>query len=309
MYQESILEIQQEKSRMISEVCVFSVLHQGSVKFYNDFLQSLDCQTHSNFDLFLVVDSVRPEIIEDIENKMSHKFKIIHYKYSGGILENRVKGLEHLVKTKNNYQTVAFVDSDDVLAENYIEEVSRNNRDFEVVVSDLVPFSKDYKADSTTAIWNERFKNKEVFDVKFLKDKNMLGFGNTSINFKLIERLKSNYPEPLAPDWYFFKDLLALSDRIKFNKESFIFYRQHSSNIAGYQTLTHEKLRRIFQVKCDHYKLMYYNDADSVEEINAITKILNNEKDITQSISYLNQKSINFFWWEETTYLKKDYNE
>lgn len=289
---------------MISEVCIFSVLHQGSVNYYDEFLRSLDCQTYSNFDLFLVVDSVRPEIIDNIENKLSHKFQIIHYEYSGGILENRVKGLEHLVKLKNNYQTVAFVDSDDILSENYLEEIFKNNRNFEVIVSDLAPFSKDHKVDSSAPIWNKRLKNKEVFDVRFLKDKNILGFGNTCISFRLIERLKSNYPEPLAPDWYFFKDLLTLSDRIKFNKESIIFYRQHSSNIAGYQPLTIERLRRIFQVKCDHYGLMYYNDVDSVEEINAVTKILNNEKDITQSINYLNQKSINFFWWEETTYFK-----
>lgn len=305
MHQEPILEIQQKRNRMESEVCVFSVLHQGAVKFYTEFLHSLDCQTYSNFDLFLVVDNVRSEILKDIENKTFHRFKIIHYEYSGGILENRIKGLQHLVKTKNNYQTIVFLDSDDLAAKNYIEIVSRNNKDFEVVVSDLIPFSEYQEADPDMPIWNERLMNNEILDVTFLKNKNILGFGNTSIDFRLIERLKSNYPEPLAPDWYFFKDILTLSDRIKFSKESIIFYRQHHSNIAGYQTLTYDKLSRIFQIKYDHYHLMYYTDADSLEEISTITKVLNNKNDLTQSINYLNQKSINFFWWEETTWLKK----
>ncbi len=291
---------------MINKLCVFSVVHSGCLNFLDDFLTSLNNQTNSNFDLFLVIDNVPSDLLQNVIKNSCHRYNIIFFEYSGGILENRVKGLQYLAANYQVYDAVVFADADDMLSNNYVEETGKYIKQFDIVFSDLIPFFTYINLQTCKSIWKERLTKEEIFSVSFIKEKNVLGFGNTAINFKLLARLKRTYPEPLAPDWFFFKQILTPIDKIAFNKKAFVYYRQHSENIAGHKILTHEALKHILEVKSNHYELMNYSDIELTEEISLTQKILKTPNETLDSIDYLNQANINYFWWEQTTYLKKN---
>jgi hypothetical protein len=289
---------------MIDKACIFSVIHQGSINYFSAFLLSLDSQTNQNFDLFLVVDKVPRSFLLKIVNSISHTFNITYFECSGGILENRVKGLQNLASKGDKYGAIIFADSDDLLSDNYVDEVLKDIRNYDFVFCDLVPFYNDTIPEKKVGIWHERFENSNILSVDFLKDKNVLGFGNTSVNFKVIERIDEKYPEPLAPDWYFFKQILTNNDRVKFNDVALVLYRQHSTNIIGHQLMSFQRLRHILNVKEDHYNLMFYDDITINEEIKTVKELLKVKENIFDAIEMINRARFNFFWWEETKYLK-----
>lgn len=289
---------------MINRLCVFSVVHPACVSFLNDFLKSLDNQTNSNFHLFLVIDKLPLSVVQKIVQNDFHKFKVFFFEHSGGLLENRVKGLLHLAKNYQDYKAIVFGDADDIFSDNFLEEIAYDINHYDIVISDLIPFVTNELEYSSKPVWRNRLQEIGTLNISFLKDKNIVGFGNTSIDFKLLKRLKNQYPEPLAPDWFFFKQLFLPIDRIKFNDKVVVYYRQHSSNIAGFKLLTSDKLKHILRVKEDHYKLMNYNDAIILEEINNGKELIKSKQKFNQSIENLNQNAINYFWWEESIYLK-----
>jgi hypothetical protein len=291
------------------KACIFSVVHKGSINYFSSFLRSLDTQTNQNFDLFLVVDKVPRNSLLKIVNSDSHNFKVSYFEYSGGILENRVKGLQNLASKRDKYEVIIFADSDDILSDNYVGEVLEDIQHYDFVFSDLVPFFDDAIPEKKVGVWHERFKNCHILQVDFLKDKNVLGFGNTSVSFKVIERINQNYPEPLAPDWYFFKQILTKDDRLKFNKNTSVLYRQYPTNFIGYKLISPQRLRHILNVKEDHYNLMFYNDKILTEEIKTVKALIKANEELVHVIEMINRKEINYFWWEETNYLKKMKNE
>lgn len=294
---------------MIVKACIFTVVHQGSINYFSAFLRSLVAQTNQNFDLFLVVDSIPSSFLQKIVKSVLFNFKVTYFEYSGGILENRVKGLQNLLSKEDIYEAVIFADSDDILSDNYVDEVLKEIQLYDFVFSDLVPFSNDKISKKNVGIWQKRFENSNILNIDFLKDKNVLGFGNTSVNFKVIKRIDKKYPEPLAPDWYFFKQILKSKDRIKFNDKTLVFYRQHSTNIIGYKLMSFERLRHIMNVKEDHYNLMFYDNAFLIEEIKTLKEIIKIKENFMDDIEMINRMGINFFWWEESKYLKKNQYE
>jgi hypothetical protein len=289
---------------MTNKACIFSVIHEGSINYFSAFLLSLDSQTNQNFDLYLVIDKVSKSFLLKIVSSISHNFNITFFECSGGILENRVKGLQNLESKGDKYDAIIFADSDDLLSYNYVDEVLKDIQNYDFVFCDLVPFYNEKIPQKKVGIWHERFENSSIIEVDFLKDKNVLGFGNTAVNFKVIKRVNEMYPEPLAPDWYFFKQVLTSNDRIKFNHVALVLYRQHSTNIVGHKLMSVQRLRHIFNVKEDHYNLMFYDDIMINEEINNLKELFNSNESLVDAIDMINRARFNFFWWEETKYLK-----
>ncbi|MBN8664321.1 MAG: glycosyltransferase [Chitinophagales bacterium] len=283
---------------MKPKVCIFSVVHPGSIEYLNDFFDSLKCQTASCFDVFLVNDSCAPSVINKIVDSYRSFFNLSIFDFSSTHFANRVVGLEQLAES--DYEIILFCDSDDILSCDRLEKSIIAHQKSDIVIGDLIPFTFGIEKSYQQGLWRSRIGAEKIIDASFFENKNIAGFGNTSIKKSILDRVTFQDVNPLAPDWFFFNSLIEKAGKVFFSSVILTYYRQHSNNIAGTAKYTPERLMRIYQTKMLHYELMGSLNKSRVEEMKFIEKILSNNQSIMQYCDRLNSRKTNFFWWEET---------
>lgn len=278
--------------------CIFTVVHQGSFKYFGSFLSSLSRQTVANFELFIVNDNCDNLELERLLSSFRNIININFINYSGNLLQNRIVGLDEV--KKHNYEIIIFCDSDDILSNDRVERSIAHHKNSDIVIGDLVPFVDENQIAELIGIWSSRLGNKFYFDQSFLKFQNIAGFGNSSIKSWLLSKFHFNYENPLAPDWFFFDNIMRYTDKILFSDEIITYYRQHTLNLAGISKYNYERINRIYQIKKRHYELTDFKDLERQRELKRMKSILSDSEYLNQFCQMLNSSSINFFWWEET---------
>ena len=213
----------------------------------NDFFDSLQEQTYTNYDLVVVNDGYGDM---DILLKKYSNLKIIELKHSSTPAKNREYGINYIIE--NNYDIAILGDIDDRFSENRIEESVKALNSHDIVVNDLTTFKEDVIL--TKRYLSNRLKNNTIIDLNFIEDKNIMGFSNSAFNVKSIKKVK--FPTKIiAVDWYFFSILLLSGLRGIFINTAETFYRQHNSNIIGLEEDNNiDHLKHIYNIKYQHYK-------------------------------------------------------
>lgn len=274
------------------QACFFTVFFPANRPFVKRFLQSLSSQTAKNFDLVIINDG-----FDDLTNLL-HQFpnlNVIVYDYSASIAKIREFGLK-IIK-EDGYKYAIFGDSDDYFSNNRVEYVLNSLQNYNICFNDL-SLVDDVNNIFQKTIWGNRFLEKEEITLEFIEDKNVLGLGNSGINTNLFSIM--NIPEDvLAVDWYIFHNLMK-GQKAKFIPEEVTYYRQHGSNIVGKSKLTQAALNHIINVKEHHYRYAPPATESFIEEFN---EFKSSSVDIDSYIKLINNKNLNYFWWEETNYL------
>ena len=132
----------------------------------------------------------------------------------------------------------------------------------------------------------------------------MIGLGNSAVKKSLLIDLK--IPKQLiAVDWYIYSKIIK-DFEAAFIRECVTFYRQHDLNVVGVSKDNNiSRLNYILKVKEIHYQSLSQNEIafkpyllkvrDQINKLNQLKEI---------DLSQLNNKNINFFWWEESNYLQ-----
>lgn len=282
----------------MNRVCFFSVLHKLNLNYFGDFINSLINQTYKNFDLILLLDNIKSSEIDKKLN-LNSRTKVYFIEYSSTIIENRLYALNYL--SNLNYEFILFGDTDDFFNSNRVKSVLRDLENYPIVVNDLVPFSNSKEINlKHEKYWSSRFKDSKVLNANFLKDKNILGFGNTSIQKNVLKNFLNIKPNHVsATDWYIFSHFENDGSNIKFNNSALTFYRQHEFNIVGSKKLDFKSFIKNLNVKKNHYECLGLVDSiyytQTINLLSSIMKV-NNNKSILEII---NNQNINYFWWEE----------
>ena len=193
-------------------------------KYLYDFFDSLSNQTYKNFDIVVVNDGYNK--FDEIKEKYKN-LNIIELKYSSTPAKNREYGINYCIDKK--YDFLIFGDSDDYFDENRVEKNLEKLQQYDIVVNDLTLFND--KGIVCKNYFSNRLKNNFIFDYKFIKDKNICGFTNISLNSKILNKVKFD-KELRIVDWYFCKNLLKEYKAI-FTDETNTFYRQYENNLLG----------------------------------------------------------------------------
>jgi hypothetical protein len=284
---------------MNSKICIFSVVHPGSLKYLPEYLDSLKCQTVTCFDVFLVNDSCDISILNKIVDSYHAYFNLSIFDYSSTHFANRLVGLGQL--SERGYEIILFCDSDDILSCDRVEKSIIAHQKYNIVIGDLIPFAFGINNSlNTEGLWKDRIGADKIIDASFFSDKNIAGFGNTSIKTSILDGVSFKDVNPLAPDWFFFNSLIEKTGEIYFSSVILTYYRQHDYNIAGTAKYTPKKLKRICQTKMLHYKLIGHLNKAKIDELKLIEKILSTKHNIIKHCNRLNSIETNFFWWEET---------
>jgi len=210
---------------MSHKVAFLTTIFPMKVKCLYDFFDSLLKQTYNDFDVLVVNDGY--ENFNDIKMKYS-KLNIIELKYLNTPAKNREYGINYVIN--NSYDILIFGDSDDYFSSNRIEHSINLLSKFDIVVNDLSLFDGD--GIYCKKYLSNRIENNTKINYEFIKDKNIFGMTNSSLNINILDKV--NFEDNLiAVDWYLFKNLLKNKCSAIFTNETESFYRQHNDNTIG----------------------------------------------------------------------------
>ncbi|MBU8731721.1 glycosyltransferase [Cytobacillus oceanisediminis] len=205
-------------------------------------LNSLYRQTYekSLFDVIIVINGEKDStesIVSDFKNKTGMNNIILLYSTKASASSARNLGLEYALR-----EYTLFLDDDDFLSDNYLEEMSRYATNDSVVVSQIVNVDENGQNDPCNSI-NQQIINAE----------NKIGNDYTSLNMvatinackliptKCLKNIKYYPALKSGEDIVFFVELFVKND-LKFNvvpiEKQVIYYRVLRSNSVSRQFMT-----------------------------------------------------------------------
>jgi hypothetical protein len=196
-------------------------------KYINNFVKSINSQTDQNFDLLISTDnsSYKKNLLN-----LKLKKKIFIIKEKKKIFKTKILLIKKAKKL--NYKFIVFADSDDALSKNRIKKstnlLSRNN-----VVINEIKLMKEKKT-----LFSPIFINKSGIDYrKLILDGNIFGFGNTSINSKILKKINLKNLEKInkniyACDWVFYGIIILNEKKIKFTNKCYTLYRLNYNQLS-----------------------------------------------------------------------------
>ena len=216
-------------------------------KYIAEQIDSIICQTHKNFKLFIFDDNSYEKInfsnSKFFKNDYS-KISIIKRDYNLGFAQNFLQGLKDV---GSNFDYYAFSDQDDIWEKNKLEislEKIQNKKS-----NKLILYS------SRTAYYNSNC-SKEISSSKIFKRKlnfqnsliqNIAGGNTILLNRKarelVVKSIKSE--KYISHDWWCYQIISAAGGEIIFNPDKSVKYRQHDKNIIGGNQGTKEISKRL----------------------------------------------------------------
>lgn len=284
------------KRKCPMKISLVLYVYSGLEKYLDDLIDSINNQTIKGFDIIIFNDNL---------NNLNQLFSNIQVQYTvikveGTINEIRFNSISDIIKLGAEF--IIFQDADDFMAKNRIEENVKALRSYDLVVNDLTLVNENAQI-IENAYWAKRLGNGFEFDEKFLRDKNIVGLGNTAMKKSLLKETRLNFsPFPLAFDWFLFYQIFKLNNlKALFITNTTTYYRQHQGNVAGMKKLDIPRLNHVLNVKNAHYNALSDLGFDFKKELLQLKRIQVAMIDFLEFNSDL--KNFNLLWWEETNNL------
>lgn len=271
-------------------------VYPGIEKYLKDLITSINNQSNKEFEVIIFNDNL--EDIKYLFKNLLIKSTVVEV--NGSPNEIRFNSIKVIKRLGGEY--VIFQDADDFMSENRIKENLLSLRNYDLVVNDLTLVSDNSQL-LENSYWAKRLGKSFEFDENFLRDKNIVGLGNTSIKKSLLIDPRLSFSAlPLAFDWFLFYQIFKLNNlKGLFISNATTFYRQHQDNIAGIKKLDFARLMHVLNVKNAHYKALSSIGYDFKKELHQLNKIQ------IDSINFLKFNSeienLNLLWWEEANNL------
>ena len=275
------------------KISLVTYFYNDAIKYIDTFLSALSKQTVQNFDLIVFNDSVEKPETYFTDYKRSIKFIAV----SGTPTQVRFQSFEYLNKSDTDY--IIFQDIDDSMSENRVEVLSHLLNEYDIVSNDL-SLMNDSGELYQASIWSDKLKDLFTFEYNFIKDKNIVGIGNSAIKKTILKHSLKYSAIPKVADWFMFYQLMYNGKLTAvFTTKCQTLYRQHPNNMAGVRSLDNKRLLYVMEVKKFHYlglKEANFNVEKELKELEAI------EKKISETHT-TNPNTENLFWWDETNHL------
>ena len=211
-------------------------------------VDSLMAQTYKNIEIILVDDGATDHsgrICDEYRSK-DERIKVIH-KENGGLSSARNEGIEAATG-----EYIAFVDSDDFVAENYIEKLLAACVENGCKVS-ACAYYEYYSQDDMRFVGGEgsAVKSREdaVKDIFTMKNEICVVAWNKLYAKELFADNKIRYPEgKIHEDVFTTYKFCAAADKVAYINEPLYFYVQRAGSIMG-QTFSKKRLQLIDAVE------------------------------------------------------------
>lgn len=271
-------------------VLIGSVIYPQAMIYISDFINAINGQTFNSFDVLLVNDGIKEEIVQNICSKIRRKVVMLPTIEDATVSQNRVALLQG---AKNlGYDLAILADVDDSFSQQRVDKIvkSVNEREVSFYYNQLIRYDNGIPF----------FKNlpSQIECDEEILESNFLGLSNTAINLnkisdEFIVDLKKGQTQIF--DWYLFSRILLRGGNGIYVDGCETFYRIHANNIAGAVKEDQEELeiKKEIGIKIDHYSLLK-NFGKKYSDL------LKKYKEIQESQKYdqyRNQEK-NGYWWE-----------
>ena len=280
---------------------VLTTLFTLEWEFVVDFFNSLNNQTHKDFEVLVVNDGFdKLDLIRDSYKDLN----ILEIEGVDCIAFNR----QLLINTaKKYYDNAIFCDSDDFFSENRIELSIYLLNDYDVVVNDVDLYVNERVVNSS--YFSQDLSNRAEITIDDIIEKNYFGLSNTAVKLSSIDNIEFDYSLK-AVDWFFFSNLLIKERKAIFTNEAKTFYRQHSDNIAGIGVGTYDQIIKELDVKRLHYQLMSKINSNFESYLKSLNEFIAQapiepecnkawQSTIEKSNAWWSLINLNLKWWKQ----------
>lgn len=209
---------------------IVTVFHEGVANYFQDFISSVKSQLTNDYQLLIFNDSKYDIYVDNLSGV--ENLSVINFPNNLNILENRIWMINYLQRI--SCDIIHFIDADDTINTNYLSLSCELLNGCDLVCHDFNLVDREHRSIEAN-YWQERFEsNPALIPSEFIKDKNIIGLGNTSIKRSLLDNLEVQQKlETTIADWFIFTQiLLAKEPKILFTSEAVFNYRQHN-NLAN----------------------------------------------------------------------------
>lgn len=280
-------------------VCFVTFIYPAAIKFFANFLKSIQRQTDKNFTLIVFNDGCIPSDLSIFYKQKNLNIDIIDNAFDS-ISQNRVEAMKIL--SKKEFDGFIFGDIDDQFSNNRVQVLRESLKKHEFVFNELNLLNINLISIESNLVGNNVFGDYISFDM--IKEKNMIGFSHMALQKSAVQYLAdfSIKNDVKVVDWIFVTRLLKRS-KAYFEKHVFTNYIQHESNLAIIQGQTIEELFFELDVKIKHYKELQDLDSWFIDERNELIK-LNSLLEVNENLQEKwilrkkNRRSI-YPWWNQ----------
>jgi glycosyltransferase involved in cell wall biosynthesis len=260
-------------------------------KYVGECLESVISQTYRNIEIVVVNDGSTDNSLQVCKEYSDSRIIIIN-KENGGLSDARNKGVE---ASKGDY--IVFIDSDDVIHEELVEELVRDLKEYDCDASgcDMVSFS-----DAKEIPWDNDVRNVQVWNANELMS-NLVGSYTSQLTtapFKLYKReVVATNPFPagrIHEDEFTAYRILSCCKRYAYSSKRLYGYRTRCDSIMATYNLKAEQDR--IDAKYEIFDFYSKNIVDERARSRAYFLMLRNMElsyfeifNVDRNISYLKE--------------------
>lgn len=267
------------------------VIYPESLAFFDDFIDSINHQTYSDFILLLINDGIdNTTIIEKVIPRIKVKYHIIDN--IDGLCPNDLR-VKLFIEAKNLGANLLVIgDSDDKFSENRVEQIISTaiNRRATFFYNSLNYFSGESALPEMP---------KSIDDFKNIVEFNYLGLSNTAfmVSKLSLDFLKSLYGfQGTAFDWYLYLRILLIGGNGIFVDDTETYYRTYSGNLVGKIKISDAALANEKTIKTEIYQ--------SLRKYDPIFSMLIEQYSSNENLTINDNEK--HFWWDFLKVKAKD---
>jgi hypothetical protein len=204
-------------------LAVYTTVYPGVERYLPDWYQSLRCQTDQDFQLWMSLDMLGQERVQELLGGGVDAHWVVAP--SGAtVAQVRQQALARIVETCS---AVVLVDSDDLLEPTRVEAARAGLENSELAGCALCLIDQDGNDLGSTFDLPRGFTPDDIFPRN-----NVFGFSNSAFRTDLLRRCLPIPANVVLVDWFLATRAWLLGATLTFDHVSRMAYRQHSRNIA-----------------------------------------------------------------------------
>ena len=276
-------------------------MYPEGTEFLPDFFKSLSTQTDTKFDLWIGLDRIRKR---EIAKFFSDDFPItcIERETNESNITLRQRAIEQMIE---HYNSIVFVDSDDILAPSRVS-VSRSSMKHYDVYGCAMKIIDESGTDM-----NISFKMPPQIDISSLIPQfNIFGLSNTTYSSSVLCNCLPFPKDCVLLDWFLATRAWLQGARMCFDPKERMLYRQWSLNTARVippftpEIIILSTERVLYHYHCilnnipeipDSKRVLFETAQNNVESF--YNSIKQSPKKFQEYVRKLNQLPSNHIWW------------
>lgn len=256
--------------------------------YIGEFINSVNNQSLLPDELLIFNDNIL-----SVEKKIKNlKIKFTIIPIDGSPFDIRIKAIKFLANYSCDF--IFFQDADDLMDRKRIELVASYLKKYDLVVNDISLMDENGNI-FKNSIWKDRLQNQYRFNHEFIREKNIVGLGNTSIQKRILSKFVISKPagDIYAADWYIFYQLLSDKNILGiFTSDTSTFYRQHRNNTSTLNKFDSDSLSKTIKVKKAHYEALNESGYNMKDNLLQLEKL-----DVKSRLAILTSHD-DLYWWE-----------